>query len=157
MSPDTADFIAQCRERLAQQTALHAAAWRLGSESQWMADMDAGTIRFEFADRSVQAAFQVVGTYDRRSGSFLWGWDHPSVPDTLRLHARLALEWGRDHAVSAFTTRSVNCTEDDAWGYAAVTSRLADASGVYRGPAGDTLVFMTFGDVTIHVRAPRKK
>ena len=43
----------------------------------------------------------------------------------------------------------VECTEEQAWEFTAVAARLGDANGAYRGPAGTTLVFMTFGQVSL--------
>lgn len=145
-------FVAAAREALALQTATHASAWRFGEEDSWSADLEAGSIVFEFSDGTIAGApIQVVGTFDTVEGSFLWGWDHPSVPEHLRKHARLARQWGEKSGVVTFTSRKVACTEDDAWGMAAVTSRLANANGVYRGPAGSALVFLTFGEIKLEV------
>lgn len=151
MSNTTETFIHAAREGLAQQTAAHAASWHLGEESDWAADLDAGTIAFHFADGTTATApIQVVGTYNQADGSFLWGWDHPSVPRPLSAHAHLAREWGEQQDAAAFTARKVACSEDLAWSFAAVANRLAEANGVYRGLAGSTLVFMTFGTIQLH-------
>jgi L-rhamnose isomerase len=143
-------FIHAARAGLAQQTAAHGATWHLGEEANWSADLDAGSIAFDFADGTVAtAAIQVVGTYNQADGSFLWGWDHPSVPEALRAHAQLAREWGEQQGAADFTARKRLCSEDDAWSFAAVANRLAEANGVYRGTAGSTLIFMTFGPVQL--------
>ncbi len=145
-----ADFIKGAREGLALQTAGHSSTWKLGKETDWSADLDTGIIVFKFADGSTATArLQVVGTYNKNDGTFLWGWDHPSVPEPLRQHAMLAKQWGTQHKVPAFTNRKVQCSEDDAWGFAAVANRLANANGVYRGPSGSAFVYMTFGEVRL--------
>lgn len=150
MSNTTETFIHAAREGLAQQTAAHAASWHLGEEANWSADLDAGTIVFHFADGATATAhIQVVGTYNQADGSFLWGWDHPSVPEPLGAHAQLAREWGVQQGAEAFTERKVTCSEDEVWSFAAVANRLAGANGVYRGSAGSTLVFMTFGTIQL--------
>ncbi|WP_370679106.1 DUF6882 domain-containing protein [Comamonas sp. GB3 AK4-5] len=150
MSDSTERFIHVAREGLDLQTTAHAASWHLGEEKNWSADLEAGTIAFDFADGTVAtAAIQVVGTYNQADGSFLWGWDHPSVPAVLGAHAQLARDWGQLQGAAAFTERKLQCSEDDAWSFAAVANRLAEANGVYRGTAGNTLVFMTFGSVRL--------
>lgn len=40
-------------------------------------------------------------------------------------------------------------SEEEAWRFTAVALHLSGAAGAYRGPAGSTYVFMTFGDVTV--------
>jgi hypothetical protein len=87
---------------------------------------------------------QVVGTYNTSSGTFLWGWDHPSVPEPLRRSAQRVHDYGQAHGIEAFTTRSTTCSESDAWAYAAVAAKLDEAAGAYRGDAGGTRVYMVF-------------
>jgi hypothetical protein len=145
-----ANYLEAAREGLAMQTAAHGSTWHFGEEETWAADLDTGVLAFSFADGAkAKAQFQVVGTYNTADGTFLWAWDHPSVPEALRKHAALARQWGGRHDLPAFISRKIECTEDDAWGYAAVTNRLANANGVYRGPAGTALFFITFGEVNI--------
>jgi hypothetical protein len=115
----------------------------------WSVDLDAGTITFASATRSVTAPVQVIGTYNRLDGTFLWGWDHPSVPEPRRADARLARRFGQLQNLPAFTTRLIECTEEEAWSFTAVALYLSGAQGAYRGPAETTMVFMTFGNMTI--------
>lgn len=121
----------------------------------WRYDLDAGTISFTSATKVVTAPVQVIGTYSRRDGTFLWGWDHPSVPAPLGADARLARRFGERHNLPLFTTRMVECTEEQAWGFTAVALYLSGAQGSYRAPAGTALVFMTFGNMTISPARPR--
>jgi hypothetical protein len=115
----------------------------------WAVDLDAGTIIFTSATRRVTAPVQVIGTYNSLDGTFLWGWDHPSIPEARRADARLARRFGELQNLPLFTTRMVECSEDQAWAFTAVAMYLAGAQGAYRGPAGTTLVFMTFGEMRI--------
>jgi hypothetical protein len=47
------------------------------------------------------------------------------------------------------TTQKLECTEDEAWEFTALACKLGNAQGGYRGPMGPTLVFMTFGKVSL--------
>lgn len=143
-------FIAAAIDSLAQQTSAHMNSWRFGHEESWDADLDRGEIIFQFEDGiAAVAPIQVVGTYNLNDGTFLWAWDHPSIPEPLRAHAKLALAWGQANGLQAFTSRMVNCTEDEAWSFTAVANRLAGANGAYRGPSGSALVFMTLGEIRL--------
>ena len=139
------EFIEQSIEGLRQQTAAHSATWLLGEEDTWSVDQGDGTITFAFSGGLVaKAPVQIIGTYNPREGTFLWGWNHPSVPEPLRTHAELAKEFGACNQVSQFTSRQVKCSEIEAWGFAAAAARLAKANGAYRADAGGPLVYMTF-------------
>lgn len=155
MSQTPEQYIEAAREGLRLQTSAHSSAWHLGNEQQWSADLDAGIIVFQFADGlKATAPIQVVGTYNQVDGTFLWGWDHPSVPEPLRKHAAVARQWGEKNKVKNFISRKISCSENDAWGFAAVANRLSNANGVYRGPSGTTLVFMTLGEVKLEKPQP---
>jgi len=155
MSQTPEQFIEASREGLRLQTSAHSSTWHLGNEEQWSADLDAGVLVLQFANGvKVTAPVQVVGTYNENDGTFLWGWDHPSIPVALRKHATIAKQWGELNKAKDFINRKVSCTEDDAWSFAAVTNRLAKANGVYRGSSDTTLVFMTFGEVKVEKDKP---
>jgi hypothetical protein len=115
----------------------------------WSVDLEAGTITFTSATKMVSAPVQVIGTYNTLDRTFLWGWDHPSVPEPRRADARLARQFGQLQNLPLFTTRMVECTEEQAWRFTAVALYLSGAQGAYRGPAGTTMVFMTFGEMRI--------
>lgn len=143
-------FIQAAREALAAQTADHCATWQLDQAARWDAEFNEGQITFSFDDGTVAVApVQVVGSYDQNQGSFLWGWDHPSVPAPLARAAASARAWGVSEGVEAYTERLLYCSEEDAWDFTAVAAKLAQESGAYRGPAGTTLIFMTFGPVSV--------
>jgi hypothetical protein len=40
----------------------------------------------------------------------------------------------------------------DAWRMTALANRLCGSNGAYRGPAGKTIVFMTFGEIQLEKR-----
>ena len=148
-------FIEQSIAGLEQQQAAHSATWGLGKSDRWNIDQEAGEITFHFTDgKLVRAPIQVVGTFNPKDSTFLWAWDHPSILEPLRVHAKLAKVWGAKHNLAKWTTRKVQITEAEAWEFAAVTSRLGHANGVYRAPTSGPYVFVTFGEVSIEKSKP---
>src|SRR5262245_33411531 len=147
---DLKQFIDASMAGLQEQTAAHTATWRFGEEENWEANLDTGEIIFTFADgMTARAQIQIIGTYNTEDGTFLWGWDHPSVLEPLRKSAELARVWGEENHVESFITRKVNCSEYEAWEFTAVAARLSGANGAYRGPSGSMFVFMTFGEIKL--------
>jgi len=136
-------------EELRLKTAAHDGAWQLGKAS-WTADLNAGKIVF-LSPSGVTATcpVQVVGTYNTEDGTWLWGWNHPSVPPPLQEHARQVRAYGEGHNIASLTTPMLQCLETEAWEFTALACKLGQAQGAYRGPMGPTLVFMTFGEVTL--------
>lgn len=143
-------YTSQAIELLQEQTAAHSSMWRLGDEDNWSADQNSGRITFWFADGTIaEADIQIVGTFNTASGTFLWSWDHPSIQEPLRAHARLARQFGERHRLLNFTERAVKCTEEKAWEFTAVAARLGGANGAYRSPVGTVIIYMTFGEIKL--------
>ena len=138
-------------EGLRMQTESHDAMWRITEADNWGVDQDAGEITWSFADgTTVVAPVQIIGTYNPNDGTFMWGWDHPSVQPALQESARLVRQFGEEHQISSFTQQKITIAdESEAWEFVAVANRLAESNGGYRGDSGGPLVFMTFGKISI--------
>lgn len=153
VEPSSYDMaLARGREDIQLKTALQMSAFGLGEGGggPWAADLDAGTITLETTRGFVlNAPVQVIGTLDTTNSSWLWGWDHPSVPEPQAEHARIVRDFGAAHGIDRLTTRMIEVNEGEAWDLAALALHLAGAQGAYRGPAGTTLVFMTYGTITV--------
>ncbi|MGN6218608.1 MAG: DUF6882 domain-containing protein [Microbacterium sp.] len=66
------------RQRAAEQ-------WGAGTADRWSADLAAGTLSFEFADRIVVGRVQLLGCYASTPGTRLWGWANRSAPEPVTL------------------------------------------------------------------------
>ena len=152
--PDPGPTIERSMNELRLRTEAHIGTWGL-DEASWSTDLQEGTIEFlSPKGLRITAPMRVVGTYNTEDGTWLWGWDHPSVPKALTDHARQARAFGETHGLVEYTTRKVVCDEAQGWEFAAVACHLAGAQGVYCGPDGPARVFMTFGTVTIQAAEP---
>lgn len=135
--------------RLKQE--VNSSVWGLGSTERWDADLEQGIIFFTGNDGIiVSAPVQVIGTLNTNDETWLWGWDHPSVKEPLAHAARLCRDFGQRNGLRRFIERKIACSESEAWEQTAVALHLSEGAGAYRGPAGSTLVFMTFGEITVH-------
>lgn len=152
-----ADFkllVAQGEESLRIITGFQDASFRI-SEASWNLDLDSGTVVFASADGiKATCEVQIVGTYNTRDGTWLWGWDHPSVRPELRMHAHRAKKYGEEHGIACLITRKFECSESDAWKFTAFASHLSAGQGAYCGPADGTLIFMTFTSVVLRKDGP---
>ena len=142
-------LVARAMESLRMKTGMHDRLFQI-SKAAWAVDQDTGLITFTSPDGLVAtAAAQIIGSYDTADGSWLWAWDNPSVQSKLLTVALTAREYGRKHAIAELTTAELNISEDKCWELAAVACELSGDQGVYRGPAGNTRVFISFGAVKL--------
>ena len=148
-NPDFDLLLEQSMEELRIKVEAYDSMWQIG-EADWNVDQDLGTIVFTSPDgRVATAPVQIVGTYNTLDGTWLWGWENPSVLPPLQEAARRVRKYGEKHGIRQLTTRKLKCTEDDAWAFTAFACKLCEGQGAYRGPADTTMVFMAFGDVTV--------
>jgi len=142
--------IARANNEMQMRTQAAIDMWGLDTAA-WNADLKAGTITFTNAEKElvVTAPVQVVGTYNTEDGTWLWGWDHPSVPEPLGEYARRVRDFGERYGLEALTTRKIAVSMDEAWEFTALACYLGGGQGGYSGPSGTARVFMTYGTVTI--------
>ncbi len=144
------DLLEQAIAELELKTDGHHGVWNLRDHLQWNVDLSAGIIVFTMPDNiTVTCPVQVVGTFNTLDSTWLWGWNHPSVPTALGAHAQCVHDYGVQENIAEYTTLQIETTEDKCWEYTALACKLGEAQGGYRGPSGPTLVFMTFGKPSI--------
>ncbi|WP_284125470.1 DUF6882 domain-containing protein [Parerythrobacter aestuarii] len=146
-APDLA--VARAMSGLQQKTQFHIGTWKL-DESSWAVDLDRGVI--EFTNKEgwlISAPVQVIGTHDTRDGTFMWGWDHPSVPAASAQAALLLKTYAEAHGLTEVSTQLGVLSDERAWELTALADYLAESNGAYRAPIGTTNVYMTFGQLNI--------
>jgi hypothetical protein len=143
-------LIARARAQLELKTRNHLDTWGLATDGRWDASLETGVITFTTGRGwIVTAPFQVVGTYHTEDGTWLWGWDHPSVHPDLAQDAWRARRFGERYGLEAYTTPMIASTEEDAWNFTALACHLSESQGAYSGPDGATRLFLTFGEIQI--------
>ena len=144
-------LIEQSFTELQAKTAVHQ-GWGLGTEESWEFDQESGEIRFLFPDRIASAPAQIVGTYNADSGDWMWAWANTSIDPSLTADAVVVREYGESHDIDWLVAPKWSGSEMEAWEAAALSAKLNESQGVYRGPAGSTYVFIAFGSVNVQAR-----
>lgn len=112
------------------------------ADSTWAVDLEAGTLTVADGPETTTTPIQVAGTFDPAEGTWMWGWEHDSVPDDLALAASRLRTYGERQNRDDLTTSPVHADEELAGGYAEVTAYLWGASGVFAAPAGHTVAYL---------------
>ncbi|MDX7986760.1 hypothetical protein FE392_05340 [Xenorhabdus sp. 12] len=142
-------LIERSMNALQYKNQFHCDTWKL-EEASWSVDQDEGIIIFHAPDNIVAvASVQIVGTYDQNQGSWMWGWANSSVKESLTQDALTLQAYGECHGNALLTERVSEIGESEAWQLAALACELNNQQGVYRGVAGSTLIFMTFGKISL--------
>jgi hypothetical protein len=127
----------------------HDQTWHIG-DAAWSLDQDVGNLIFSLPQGTEAIApAQIIGTYNISDGTWLWGWQNPSIDPSLLRDAKKLYAYGKQHDYEKLTERKLKCSENEAWELTALAYMICGANGAYRGPAGTALVFMTFGEVKL--------
>lgn len=151
--PEFAAFLEGSMEGLRLQTEGHQKTWQFGREERWDFDQHSAELVFTFPDMIAKAPAQIIGTFDGERNTWLWAWANRSIAEPLKRDALRVLDYGERHGVTRLTTARWTATEMDGWHMTSLANRICSSNGAYRGPAGTTLVFMTFGEVQLTKRA----
>ncbi len=146
-------FDAECGKAMAElqiRTSAHVGAWHM-DECGWNLDQGTGQITFSDKKRRLiaTAPVQIIGTYNTQDSTWLWSWANPSMEASLVTDAQKMKSYGAEKGYAMLTARKLECDELTAWKLAALACMVCKQEGAYRGPAGSTMVFMTFGKVAL--------
>jgi hypothetical protein len=139
-------------EGLRLQTEAHQGTWHFGESERWDFSQDMEELLFTFPNTIARAPAQIIGSFDGQAGSWLWAWANPSIEEPLARDSVRVREYGQQHRIQRLTTPSWAAKESDGWRMAALANRLCETNGVYRGPAGPSFVFFTFGKIELSKR-----
>lgn len=138
--------LAAACEWLRQQNVQLARRHGLGLEQNYAFDQDTGRLILTFeGDRKLVASAQILGSFDPRDRSFMWGWANPSIqPENSADATRLKVE-GERLGLAALTTPTQIVNFDTLTPLLAFGAQHAGADGLYRCMVnGSTSVFVTF-------------
>ena len=150
--PEFGELLAASMAGLKLLTSAHQNTWHFGEEESWDFSQDTGELVLTFPDKIVRAKAQIVGSYDSQAGTWMWSWANQSISENLTHDSIQVRQYGQEHCLRRLTEPSWSGEEIDGWQMTALACRLCESNGAYRGPAGETFVFFTFGEVQINKR-----
>ncbi len=151
-TPEFEAFLEGSMEGLRLQTSAHQGTWNFGKEERWDLSQDSGEMVFTFPDKIVRAPAQIIGSFNSRAGTWMWAWANSSISASLTQDSIRVREYGERRRIRRLVIPQWSAMESDGWQMAAIACRLCKSNGVYRGPAGATFVFITFGEVQLSKR-----
>lgn len=132
---------------------LEAHRWWLEDYDEWSLDQNAGILVIHTHSRGepmvARAAAQIIGSFNKADGSWLWGWANSSIADSLKADAELVRQLGDDKSFPKLTERKVPTDQQGAFGFAAVASHACGSQGVFSAAAGDAVIYINFGQVSL--------
>ena len=127
-------------------------AWGCGSAERWGLDQTTGLIAWTFPDRIATAPAQILASYNRPKGSWMWAWANESILPPLRHDALRVRDWALDNGHPELAEPLLPADERLASDLSALAALVTQAKGFYNPVSSAVVPIITFGEVTI---APR--
>lgn len=108
---------------------------RLNQVRDYRLNLKKGRISLVFDAGEVSADAQVAGTYSD-DGSWMWGWGHPDVPETMQQAAWAVQQFGERQEIEELLSRGGPVDEARLDDFLAICAYISDADGVYLGDHG---------------------
>ncbi|MDG4826673.1 hypothetical protein O7635_32900 [Asanoa sp. WMMD1127] len=103
--------------------------------------------------RVATAPAQILASYNRAAGSWLWAWANESVLPDLSRDSRRVRDWAREHGHATLEQPQLQADDDLAHTLTALAVRITEAGGFYQPTNGAVIPIITFGPVTVSPRA----
>ncbi|ANZ21551.1 hypothetical protein SNOUR_41615 [Streptomyces noursei ATCC 11455] len=136
-------------EDMIDQLARAHMSWGLGSADRWGLDQRTGTITWTFPDKTATAQAQILGSWSPTASSWQWAWANDSILPELSQDACTVRDWAAAHGHDALAAQQVEADEQMAGTLAALSVRITNAVGFYRGVGATSVVMITFGPVML--------
>lgn len=115
----------------------------IAGDLDWILDQDDGLLRLG-GDLALPA--QIIGTTSKKSRTWLWAWENPSISDLIAARAREVARVGRERGIDFLVRPELDLASFvDGHLVALAVSGLIDADAYYRGPhpGGEVFILVT--------------
>lgn len=136
-------------EDMISQLAQAHRSWGLGTADRWSLDQQTRLITWTFPDKTATAPAQILATHSRSAGSWKWAWANPSILSEMSRDASSIRDWARARGHNVLAEPEIVADDQTADALSALSLRITEATGFYRGPSAGAFVIISFGPVTL--------
>jgi hypothetical protein len=102
----------------------------LGSHARWDVDQNTGVLTFSNKGiPEVVCDVDFLGSFSGLTNTWLWGWANTSILEPLTKEVLRVKEYGEREELNDLVERKIECTEDEAWAFAAVALWILGGNG----------------------------
>jgi hypothetical protein len=122
--------------------------FQLSAWERYDYDQGAGTLIFSTGGKpGLVANIQIVGSTSKRTGTWLWAWDNPSILPSLTHCLAEVRAYGETHQLKKLTTAKWAGDDRDGWEMTAASAFILKAEGAYRAPNESGALFMVLRNI----------
>lgn len=137
-------------------------AFCISSYDKWYYDQPSGVFEFSKEHETLFFSFQVIGTFSRTSGTWLWAWANSHLYPQVRTASATIRAFGEIHHFDVLTKDTWKAEEADGWEMLSIANDLLHPVGMYRINSEDTPMFIIMTkhlstEEAEHLKATRKE
>lgn len=122
--------------------------YRLGEYESYEWSQGTGELSFSDGRRArVVADFQFVGSWSRRTETWMWSWANRSIEESVKKRVRRVRAHGEEQGFLKLIAGLWPATEEDGWEMTAIAAYLLGAKAAYRAPDDSTYSFVLMTDI----------
>ena len=99
--------------------------------------------------RKVVAEIQMIGSFSKTKGTWMWAWANPSVRGPVKSGAETVRRYGQQYRIRQLTAREWPAKTREAWEMTAVSARVLNAQGAYRTEDEDGITYMVITSIDL--------
>lgn len=139
---DFKQFVQESMEKLRRDQDSFKAEFNIDSYDSWYYDQPSGVFELSKKDETIFFEFQSIGTFSRKSKTWLWAWANKNTYPNVRTDSEKIREFGLKNKYDKLTKSTWDAEEEDGWEMLAIASRLLNPLGVYRIDSEDIPMFI---------------
>jgi hypothetical protein len=138
---DYDNFAEKCVEDLKQLQDKFNKDYEISFYENWFYNQVTGLLTFSTGDKELNFKYFDIGSFSEKSKTWKWSWDNEDTLDNVKTKALLMKEFGQVNNIVKLTNGLFDCSEAEAWEFAAIAAKLGNGLGVYR-PVNDNQLKM---------------
>ncbi len=137
------ELVSSCCQLFQRRQEKFLSKFKVGDHERWDLDQETGIITFSHeGEPQVEAEIHFVGTYSRKSNTWMWAWANYLDEEKVRSASRRIREFGEEHKFLGLAAHLSDATEEDAGHYTAIMAKELDAIGIYRTTKDELISYM---------------
>ncbi|HAZ48091.1 MAG TPA: hypothetical protein DCZ55_27440 [Cyanobacteria bacterium UBA11371] len=137
-------FIDRCYDDLEKKQFYLKAEFGIGNCDKFEIDWLSGILKLkENSTVKLIAKITPIGSYSPNNSTWMWAWEYPYIPDSLKQKTQQLKELGKLTGMKIFATKIFQTEAETVWEIAAMACYHLKSMGCYRAALGGIWVFAT--------------
>ena len=136
------DYSEKCVEDLKSLQENFNKKYNLDWYENWFYDQATGLLTFSTGEKELNFKYLEVGTYSKNTNTWKWSWDNTNTLPKVKEKVSLIKDFGQKFNHQKLTSGYFESTEEEAWEFTAIATKIVNGISSYRPVSDHLLIFM---------------